>query len=480
MSMSIPADRMVVISSVVDKVKQQSVDLAKAAAQMKKKRPVSLLFINNEKILKAGRARANYERAVREAEAQIIKLLNKEALDGSDMEAKAEALAKAAFHKPGSVLTKEELSHIQEELDAYCREPIPTPDCTEAASSPFRTFDGTCNNIDNPLWGASFTPVGRLLPAQYEDGVQQPRGYFQARDKDLLHRDAFDPPNPSARQVVGKVHPDRPIDDPLHTHMMMQWGQFLDHDFALTPEFGEEDCPQPECEFTERCIPILVPSRDPAFDSSESSCLFFPRSVPVCDTVGTFTARNQLNVLTSYIDSSMVYGSSLEQANDLRAFEGGRLKVGPPAFSGAKDSLPLSKLPSNTSCPPQVPDQLCFQGGDPRPNEQVCTCVSMHACVHACVRACVHACVHVYVYVCMRACVRTCTCACVHTCMCTCMCACVRACMCACVCACVCVCVAFTSLSILSPGESGCHAHYLDEGAQSSGRWAFRGQPTME
>ena len=113
-------------------------------------------------------------------------------------------------------------------------------------------------------------------------GFQQPRGYFQARDKDLLHRDAFDPPNPSARQVVDKVHPARPIDDPLHTHMMMQWGQFLDHDFALTPEFEESDCPQPDCEFTEKCIPILVPNRDSAFDNSESSCLFFPRSVPVC------------------------------------------------------------------------------------------------------------------------------------------------------------------------------------------------------
>nr|WOJ52300.1 peroxidase-like protein 3 [Halisarca dujardinii] len=366
-----PKDRMVLISSVVERVKQKQEERVKAAAQMKKKRPITMLFIKDDKILKPGRARTNYESAVRDAEAQILKLLYKDALDGDDMEAKAEALARAAFHKPGTVLTKEELTHIQSELEASCVDPIRQPDCSEAAASTFRTFDGTCNNVDNPLWGAAFTPVGRLLPAQYEDGVQQPRGYFQARDKDLLHRDAFDAPNPSARQVVGKVHPDRDIDDPLHTHMMMQWGQFLDHDFALSPEFGEEDCPQPDCEFTERCIPILIPNRDPVFDSSESSCLFFPRSVPVCDTVGTFTARNQLNVLTSYIDASMVYGSTKEQSDNLRSFEGGRLLTGPQAFAGSKPSLPLLKDPPNTSCPPQIKDRMCFVGGDPRPNEQI-------------------------------------------------------------------------------------------------------------
>ncbi len=33
----------------------------------------------------------------------------------------------------------------------------------------FRTLDGSCNNLEHPLWGKSFRPMGRFLPAVYGD-----------------------------------------------------------------------------------------------------------------------------------------------------------------------------------------------------------------------------------------------------------------------------------------------------------------------
>ena len=39
----------------------------------------------------------------------------------------------------------------------------------------FRSFDGSCNNLQNTKYGQSFTPVQRLLPNAYSDNVMIPR-----------------------------------------------------------------------------------------------------------------------------------------------------------------------------------------------------------------------------------------------------------------------------------------------------------------
>lgn len=40
----------------------------------------------------------------------------------------------------------------------------------------YRSFDGRCNNFNNPRWGSSLTPFVRLLPAVYENGFNTPIG----------------------------------------------------------------------------------------------------------------------------------------------------------------------------------------------------------------------------------------------------------------------------------------------------------------
>ena len=35
----------------------------------------------------------------------------------------------------------------------------------------FRTYDGRCNNLEKPLWGASHQPFARFLPPDYADGM---------------------------------------------------------------------------------------------------------------------------------------------------------------------------------------------------------------------------------------------------------------------------------------------------------------------
>ena len=48
------------------------------------------------------------------------------------------------------------------------------------------------------------------------------------------------------------------------------------------------------------------------------------------------TPRQQVNILTSYIDGSVVYGETEERSNALREFKDGKLKTGPG------DLLPVS------------------------------------------------------------------------------------------------------------------------------------------
>lgn len=37
----------------------------------------------------------------------------------------------------------------------------------------YRTIDGSCNNMQHPLWGKSFRAVHRFLPPDYGDGTSQ-------------------------------------------------------------------------------------------------------------------------------------------------------------------------------------------------------------------------------------------------------------------------------------------------------------------
>lgn len=36
--------------------------------------------------------------------------------------------------------------------------------------TPYRSFDGSCNNLVNPVWGTPNTPYNRLLSPNYADG----------------------------------------------------------------------------------------------------------------------------------------------------------------------------------------------------------------------------------------------------------------------------------------------------------------------
>lgn len=102
-------------------------------------------------------------------------------------------------------------------------------------NSRYRTHDGTCNNFHRPRWGSTMTPVQRFLHPSYSDGLQAPR------------RSIFGTTLPSAREISALVHESQDVESPGITHLLMQWGQFLDHDVTSSSQSRGFNGSVPRC-----------------------------------------------------------------------------------------------------------------------------------------------------------------------------------------------------------------------------------------
>lgn len=215
----------------------------------------------------------------------------------------------------------------------------------------YRSIDGSNNNLGNPQLGRTFTPLLRKTHVAYEldavaDGTDEaPSGSDR----------------PSAREISNAVVAQSqsiPNTMPISS-FVWQWGQFIDHDIDLTPNAGPVEP-----------FDIPVPAGDSFFDpqGTGTAVIILNRSAYDYDVDDI---RQQINVITSYIDGSQVYGSDPRRAAVLRAFDD---KLDPKRQT--RGSLATSRgnlLPFNTTGLPNAPDtsNTFFLAGDERANEQI-------------------------------------------------------------------------------------------------------------
>ncbi|KAK2704787.1 hypothetical protein QYM36_016995 [Artemia franciscana] len=229
--------------------------------------------------------------------------------------------------------------------------------------SKYRTIDGSCNNLRIPLLGRSQTTFNRLLDAQYGDGI-----WSERRSKDGTKL-------PSARFVSASIASDAEVPRPELSVAIAHWGQFIDHDITLTPTFtlrngsGIECCSSngrmlPPSFLHPQCLPIEIPNNDRFYSRFRRTCMNFVRSMIGQRMDCNFGYTEQINEITHWMDGSMVYGSTPEQARSVRAFQGGRLRT---SFqrSGRKSTLPIESQRTE-NCGADV----CYIAGDKRVNEQ--------------------------------------------------------------------------------------------------------------
>lgn len=197
--------------------------------------------------------------------------------------------------------------------------PAKTPTKTPAETPAYRTYDGTSNGGRN--LGRTGTPL---------------------LDLDLPPT-PFDPDRlPNPRVVSTRIcRSDVVTCDPYNrSDFMWAWGQFLDHELDLIDEGGD-------------IVPVRVPEDDPRIEFRDTQ-MTFSRSAR--DRAGGLP-----NLHTAYVDASNVYGTTAEQAEELRTLQDGYLKT-----SEGRNGEPL--LPVEGSQ---------FVAGDRRANEN-CVLIGLH------------------------------------------------------------------------------------------------------
>ncbi|XP_060770522.1 thyroid peroxidase isoform X7 [Neoarius graeffei] len=213
------------------------------------------------------------------------------------------------------------MDDVETLLDATgCSAEIKRPVCKgDCLSERYRTITGHCNNRQNPLLGAANTPYARWLPPAYEDFHGTPRGW----NPQHTYNNFTLPPVRIVSQEVLYTQNEKISLDLSLSHLLVEWGQWIDHDLSLTPQSPSTasfrtgaDCIR-TCSRDTPCFPIQIPFSDPR--RGVQRCMPFFRSAPSCvDASVVCRHREQLNAITAFVDANMVYGSSDALAQSLR------------------------------------------------------------------------------------------------------------------------------------------------------------------
>ncbi|XP_041978546.1 peroxidasin homolog pxn-2 isoform X2 [Aricia agestis] len=156
---------------------------------------------------------------------------------------------------------------------------------TPCPPSKYRSASGECNNVRHRPWGRRGDVFLRLLPPNYADGVSTP--ITAAPEPALAVRAVTQLADSTEHELV--------------TSLIAAWGQFLMDDLVATAN-GNKKCEDSSCEYV-RSAPA--------------------RNIDSCG----FEYRDQMNLATSVLDGSALYGSQEKELRSLRLYDAGKLDL---------------------------------------------------------------------------------------------------------------------------------------------------------
>lgn len=222
---------------------------------------------------------------------------------------------------------------------------------------PYRSLNGSCNNLNNLWWGKAETPYKRYIEPDYADKINEPRVSIDGTEL------------PNVYELSCSVHREAHEIEPFITHIFMQWGQIVSHDISslsLTTDDERSISTCDSCVRTSKCMPIHIRENVTCgcINQMRHGCLEFLRSSAAFgDLACGEVRREQLNLQTHYLDASIVYGIIESDLAPLR--EGrGRFKLQP-----RRGLLPPDMTPNPSDCIDFTDQRRCFLAGDNRVNQ---------------------------------------------------------------------------------------------------------------
>ncbi|VEN54788.1 unnamed protein product, partial [Callosobruchus maculatus] len=145
-----------------------------------------------------------------------------------------------------------------------------------------------------------------MLPPDYADGKSLPR---QSSTHTAL---------PSPLDVAATLQAVPPNNHRYVTSLLGAWSELVLHDLAGTGNLDGRNCCSDEGARHEECYGRL----------GRGQCRQYMRTLPAVDMDDcSFDYRNQMNLASSYLDGSAVYGNTDQQVEKLRTYDAGLVNV---------------------------------------------------------------------------------------------------------------------------------------------------------